>query len=83
MKLGSPYSNSGNHNRNNSKKRSGGHGQSYVWKVTVYEKRFLLPDAFYKSEIFTNKVAAIQYQNNWNNKKGFYAVVAKHDPTKR
>ena len=84
MKLGSPYP-TGNPSRGNSRgpKRSGGRGQSYVWKVTVYKKRLLLSDIVYKTEIFTNKIAAAECENRWNNQEGYYAKVRKYDPTKR
>lgn len=83
MNLGTPYSTKSFKKNNNASRSSSKHSQSYVWRVKVFEKRILLSNSLYKTAVFTNKVAAINYQNKWNNQKGYYAVVEKYDPIKR
>ena len=85
QKLGEPYKNTTKVNKNKTNKKPVAKGgQSYMWKVSLYDYKKTLfgkKEIFVKAELFNNKIDAMKYQNESIN-KGYKATIEKFDPTK-
>ena len=82
-KLGFPYSNNGNHQCHTPTHKK--NGQSYMWRVVraKTEKKLFKTEVYtYGSEVFRNKVEAMEYQNHCVNSGYDATFIQKWDPTK-